>query len=192
MADFNWKDIAGPLAKIGAPVLGTLIGGPAGAAMGKVAGEVLAGALGVPADPESVAQAIEDDPVRAKEAANSAEMATAIANSQAEIIKTVNETYRIELQQESWVARLWRPVWGWAGCVIWSIHGMAYAKALWFKDFDMIRTIPDMTVFYGVMGAIVGVAVWGRTSEKKSATAAGAPDAIAEALGAIVRKAVKK
>ena len=190
MADFDWKAIAGPLASIGAPILGTLIGGPAGAAMGKVAGEVLAGALGVPATPEAVAQAIEDDPVRAREAANSPDMAAAIEQAHADMLKTVNETYRQELQQESWVVRLWRPTWGWCGCIVWTVHGFAYAKALWFKDFDIIKTVPDMTAFYLVMGAITGVAVWNRTKEKLAGV--NNSQAISETIGAVVQKIAKK
>ncbi len=193
MAD--WSILGKVIGSLGTPagtLLGTLIGGPAGAAIGKAAGSVLAEALGVPDDPDAVAGAVKADPMAASDAINSAQMQAAIVQAQAEMVKTVNETYRIELQQESWVVRLWRPMWGWCGCLVWTVHGIAYAKALWFKDFDIIRTIPDMTAFYLVMGAVVGVAVWNRTQEKKAAASAGATEAIAEAIGAVVKKVAKK
>jgi len=111
----DWSQLAGPLTKLGpaaATILGTLIGGPAGGAIGKAAGQVLSDALGVPNEPEAVAEAVAANPDKAAAAIASPDMQAAIAQAQAEIIKTVNETYRIELQQESWVVRLWRPVCG--------------------------------------------------------------------------------
>lgn len=53
----NWKDLAGPIGKA-APILGTLLGGPAGGAIGTF----IAAALGTPAEPEAVSQAITTDP----------------------------------------------------------------------------------------------------------------------------------
>ena len=192
MADFDWTKIAGPLLSAGSTVVGTVIGGPGGAAIGKAAGEVLAGALGVPATPDDVAEAIQANPDAAKAVMDSPEAAEAIAKAQAEIIKTVNETYRVELQQESWVIRLWRPICGWCLAIIWTVHGFAIGLALWTRNFDVIKTIPDLTVFYGVMGAVVGVYAWGRTAEKKAGVATGAPEAIAETIGAVVKKITKK
>ena len=188
----DWSQLAGALAKLGpgaATILGTLIGGPAGGAIGKAAGQVLSDALGVPNEPEAVAEAVANNPDKAAAAIASPDMQAAIAQAQAEMLKTVNETYRIELQQESWVVRLWRPVCGWCFTVILTIHGLAYGKALWFKDFDIIKTIPDMTVFYGVFGAIVGVYAWGRTVEKKAGVSTA--DAIGDAIGAVIKQAKK-
>lgn len=190
MADFNWKDIAGPLAKVGAPVLGTLIGGPAGAAMGKVAGEVLAGALGVPAEPEAVAEAIAANPDKAAAIANSPDMAAAIEQAHADMLKTVNETYRMELQQESWVVRYWRPACGWCLAIVWTVHGLAIGKAIWLKEFEIIKAIADLMVFYIVMGGVTGTAVWGRTKEKLAGV--NNSEAMSEAIGAMVKRVAKK
>lgn len=193
MAD--WSILGKVIGSLGTPagtLLGTLIGGPAGAAIGKAAGSVLAEALGVPDDPDAVAGAVRADPMKANDAIASDNMQAAIAQAQADIIKTVNETYRIELQNESWVVRMWRPICGWCLAMIWTVHGLAIGYALWIRQFDVIRTIPDLTVFYGVMGAVVGVYAWGRTAEKKAAAASGAPEAIAEAIGAVVKKVAKK
>lgn len=66
------KDLIATLTKVGAPLLGTLIGGPVGTIAGAAIG-ALAEALGTPATPEAVKQAIETRPeaaaiVRAVEA----------------------------------------------------------------------------------------------------------------------------
>lgn len=188
----DWSQLAGPLAKLGpgaATILGTLIGGPAGGAIGKAAGQVLSDALGVPNEPEAVAEAIKADPDKASAAIASPDMQAAIAQAQADIIKTVNETYRIELQQESWVIKLARPVCIWCMAVIWTIHGLAIGYALWIRQFEIIRTIPDLTIFYSVMAAVAGAAVIGRTVEKKAGVST--VGAIGDAIGAVIKQ-VKK
>lgn len=53
----EWKDIAGAVGKA-APILGTLLGGPAGAAVGSI----IASAIGTGADPAEVERAISADP----------------------------------------------------------------------------------------------------------------------------------
>jgi gas vesicle protein len=188
----DWSLLTGALAKLGTPagtLLGTLIGGPAGAAIGKAAGTVLAEALGVDDTPEAVAEAVKADPMKAEDALTSPQMQAAIAQAQAEMIKTVNETYRIELQQESWVVRLWRPVCGWCLALVWTVHGIALGKAIWFKEYEVIKVIADLFVFYTVMGGVVGVAAWGRTAEKKAGVSTA--DTIAETIGAVIKRAKK-
>lgn len=58
----DWSIIAGQLAQIGLPALGTLFGGPLGGTVGAVVGKGVAAALGVPATPEAVSKAVADDP----------------------------------------------------------------------------------------------------------------------------------
>lgn len=54
----DWKDIAGAVGKA-APILGTLLGGPAGAAVGSI----VASALGTGGTPEEVSAALTNDPL---------------------------------------------------------------------------------------------------------------------------------
>lgn len=55
----DWKDIAGKVIKLGAPVIGTALGGPLGGGIASAAGTILAGALGLDeATPEAVNNAI--------------------------------------------------------------------------------------------------------------------------------------
>ena len=58
----EWQSIAGQLAQIGLPALGTLFGGPLGGAVGGIVGKGVAAALGVAPTPEAVSRAIADDP----------------------------------------------------------------------------------------------------------------------------------
>ena len=75
----NPLDLIGTLSKLGAPVLGTLIGGPIGTIAGAALG-ALADALGTKATPEAVKEALETNPaaaaiVRAVEAEKVPELA---------------------------------------------------------------------------------------------------------------------
>jgi hypothetical protein len=54
----NWKEIGLKVAGFGLPVIGTILGGPAGGTIGTL----IASKLGVEATPEAVAEAIEKDP----------------------------------------------------------------------------------------------------------------------------------
>src|SRR5438270_832061 len=54
----DWKDLAGTLAKAGAPIIGTALGGPIGGMIGGALGNVIATALGTEATPEAVNDAV--------------------------------------------------------------------------------------------------------------------------------------
>jgi hypothetical protein len=66
----GWKEVAGQLANIGLPTLGGLVGtmvaggagGAVGNSLGRLTASAVAAALGVPPEPEAVARAIEADP----------------------------------------------------------------------------------------------------------------------------------
>jgi outer membrane lipoprotein SlyB len=191
MSAVDWKQLAGPLAKAGAGALGTILGGPAGGAIGAGVGGILAEALGVPADPKSVAEAIEEKPDVAREALASrdADISAIIAKANADIITTINETMRLEQKSESWFVRGWRPACGWMLCLVWGVHGLAIGIALIRRDFEVIRTIDSLTIFYSVMGAICGVAAYGRTREKLAGVnGPSVGGIIGAALGKVIRK----
>jgi len=78
----NWSDLK-PIVAKAAPVLGTLIGGPAGAAVGGI----VAAALGVEATPDNVAAALQRDPDAAiKLAQIQSEQAMRLADIQASLV----------------------------------------------------------------------------------------------------------
>ena len=58
----NWQDLAGPLIKLGAPTIGTALGGPIGGMIGGAVGNILGSVLGVPPTPEAIDKAIKETP----------------------------------------------------------------------------------------------------------------------------------
>ena len=118
----NWKDIAADVGK-SAPILGTILGGPVGAAVGTV-GSLIASALGVANTPDAVSQALSVNPDAAVKLAEIEKdktlglqqlavqsAANALAADTA-AIQAVNQTMIAETKAEHWASWLWRPFLG--------------------------------------------------------------------------------
>ncbi|HRH28261.1 MAG TPA: 3TM-type holin [Aquabacterium sp.] len=157
----EWKDVAGTVGKV-APMLGTLIGGPAGA----VVGGLVASALGVGSTPDEVSQALATNPeaavklkqieadrqVRLQELLVQAASAEITAASAA--IQSVNTTMQAEAKADHWPTYSWRPAIGFVFA--------AYVASLFVLplfDKTPVALSPDMTL---AIGGILGVASWFR------------------------------
>lgn len=157
----DWKDVAGAVGKA-APILGTLLGGPAGA----VVGGLVASALGVGSTPDEVSQALATNPeaavklkqieadrqVRLQELLVQAASAEITAASAA--IQSVNATMQAEAKADHWPTYSWRPAIGFVFA--------AYVASLFVLplfDKTPVALSPDMTL---AIGGILGVASWFR------------------------------
>lgn len=195
----NWIDVAKLIAPI-APALGGLLGGfipvPGGAIAGQALGNVIAQALGVPATPTAVAGAVTTmeervliaklnaatEEARAKWPAF-AEAEKAYYDAQARIAETVNVTMRAELaSQQHWFYTGWRPAAGW----IFDFFSVAFGLILtWaairamFGDPTSLKVLSDawpiFAAYLGVLAAMVGVYIIGRSQEKTKAIEVAAP-----------------
>ena len=119
----NWQDLAGPLVKLGAPTIGTALGGPLGGMIGGAVGNILGSVLGVPPTPEAIDKAIKETPaselqdkLAAAEADAQAkypalaEIAKAEAEAQAKTAAETQLTMRAELAAGDPLQRWWRPL----------------------------------------------------------------------------------
>jgi hypothetical protein len=112
----EWKDIANTVGKA-APILGTLLGGPAGTAIGAL----VASALGTAATPDAVSQAMQTNPDAAVKLAQieadqkiklselAADQAKAQIAASAQSITDINKTMQAETASEHWPTYSWRP-----------------------------------------------------------------------------------
>lgn len=92
----NWAALSKPFLDLGMTALGTLLGGPAGAVVGKA----IADQIGVPATPEAVGSAMADPEVQKRLAETEAEWArtqAAIAQSNAQQGSSINATMQAEI-----------------------------------------------------------------------------------------------
>lgn len=112
----DWKDLAGSLARAGAPIIGTALGGPLGGMIGGAIGNVVANALGVEPTPEAVGTAINTLPPEALTAKLSAAEAEAQAKwpALAEIAKyeaadrtAQSEAINLTMRQELKTVGFW-------------------------------------------------------------------------------------
>jgi hypothetical protein len=156
----DWKDIAGTVGKA-APILGTLLGGPAGAAVGGL----IASALGTSNDPGDVSAALANPDALVKlreiEAKRQVDLQGLLtAQAQAEIaaavasVQAVNQTMQAEAKADHWPTYSWRPAIGFVFA--------AYIASLFLLP--LVSKAPvvlsaDMTL---AIGGILGVASWFR------------------------------
>ena len=108
----DWTTVAAKVVSLGAPMLGSALGGP----LGGMAGKVLADAFGAAAaTPDAVHAAISDKAADLKLAAEAAQKAesewmSALAEIGKAQVGEVGETMRAEAVSEDVLQRWWRPL----------------------------------------------------------------------------------
>jgi len=165
----DWKDVAGAIGKI-APMLGTLLGGPAAVALN--VGGMIASALGTDNTPSAVALALQTNPeaavkiaeIESNERVRLQEMVTNITlaeiSADTQTSGVVNQTMQSEAGSEHWPTYSWRPAIGLAvavDLVLASLTvGYAFLGVMFFKlDVAILGHIPAMVV---AMASLIGIA----------------------------------
>jgi hypothetical protein len=165
----DWKDVASAVGKH-APLVGTLLGGPAGAAIGGI----VAAALGTSATPDAVSQALLTSPeaairlheleqskqIRLQELAVDqalAELAARVQNA-----GDVNRTIQAEAASEHWPTYSWRPFIGFVfgiNLFIAAVTTAACYMAAMFGAQGATAAIASLPAMIGALGAVNGAAV---------------------------------
>jgi roadblock/LC7 domain-containing protein len=172
----EWKDVGNAVGKF-APMLGSLLGGRAGEAVGAM----VASALGVGGTPEEVSAVLANPEVIVKlrqiEADKSvklqellgdqvkAELTAAATNA-----SNVNTTMQAEAASEHWPTYGWRPAIGFAVAlaVVLSVLTVfvAYGAAMFYGRADGLAALPGVlgavAAIIGVVSPILGIASWFR------------------------------
>ena len=158
----DWKDIAKTVGAA-APMLGTLLAGPAGAGVGAI----IASVLGVEATPSDVSQAIAVNPeaaVKLKEIEKERQVELQTLVVQAEgnrlaaetaAIQAVNSTMQAEAAAEHWPTYSWRPYCGF-------VFGTMFLGVYFVLPLCKIAVPVVPTEAWLAMGAVLGVASWYR------------------------------
>ncbi len=186
----DWKALGKKVVKLGAPLLGTALGGPGGGAVGAIVGNM----FGVDSsDPSVIDAAISADPqalVKLKEIQleHKVELERiALEHTRIESeerranLAQVNETMRAESKSEHWMQFSWRPFNGFcfpvATIAIYFILPLAKVP------------VPDVppNVWLGWL-TILGVATWDRGKQKRIQAGEQKTGLIASAIQAIKAK----
>lgn len=202
----DWKDIAGPLASIGAPTLGKILGGlipiPGGAVLGEWAGNAVAEALGVPATPAAVNDAIANDPAGAAAALNKVESEASakwqaqadIAKAQAEVgkaqVEQVNETIRAEVSRpDGWWGN-WRSILAYElalECPLWAAL-IIYSVAIDKQGIgDLVQASGLIMTWWGARFGVLGVHVWTGSNERQVAMTGAPTGGVAGGINNLVK-----
>lgn len=173
----TWKDIAADVG-LAAPVLGGLIGGPAGAAVGSI----VASTLGTANSPDAVKVALATNPDAAVKLAEiekdktlglqglvvQAEQNRLAQDTQT--ISTVNATMQAEAKSDHWPTYTWRPFCGF-------VFGIMFGGTYFVLPLCHVPVPQVPTEAWFAMGGILGVASWFRGKAQAS------PDVPADSRG---------
>lgn len=165
----EWKDLRGLVGKT-APLLGTLLGGPAGTAIGAMISSV----IGSDNDPDEVHKALQADPsllvqLRQAEMQHKSELQRMTVEAETAQLTQINETMRAELASGNWFKSSWRPLFGY-------VMALSYGAVMFALTYKMLvepsgaatilQAVGDMTWIWGIGLAVLGVNVSKRSADK--------------------------
>jgi hypothetical protein len=190
----DWSDLVKSVIGLGAPMLGEALGGPFGAAAGKI----LAAALGASdATPAAVQAAIATaDPTIAAAAAAKAESewAAALAEIGKSEVEQVGQTQRAEIASNDPLQRWWRPLYALELSLLeCPAFALTVLHALWIGHETGINGFANLSgllmTYFAARFGVLGVYVSGRTREKQAwATGEAVPGIIGQVVKAVIKK----
>jgi hypothetical protein len=192
--DLDWADLAEKIVGLGAPVIGGALGGPLGAAAGKILADGLGAAEATPAAVNNVLAAPAADPGAPPTAARQAEsewLAVLAALGKAQVAE-VGATQRAEIASGDPLQRWWRPLYALElSLVECPAFALTMLHALWVGHETGINGFVNLSAllmtYFGARFGVLGVYVTGRTREK-----CGKGGSPASLTGSGLRAAVKK
>lgn len=163
-----------------APVIGGLLGGPAGA----TAGALIARGLGCEETPEAVSQAIKQDPeafvkIKKIESEERIEMANIALEEKRMLVEagskdmgTVNATMQVEAKSDKWWVSGWRPFNGFMfGITMFMVYfflPLVFGLIEAFAEGSPELEVPEIEYFVWLAWAsVLGVASWHRGMKQR-------------------------
>lgn len=185
----DWSDLGPTIGQV-APTLGGLLGGllpiPFGSALGSLAGNAIAAALGVEPTPAAVNTALQGTPqdvlkeqLAAAEAEAASkwkalgEMAAADATVGAAQVDSTQKSMAAELVSGAWYQRMWRPcaMFIWMGS--WPFQLYCILAGVSSKDPTIISSLGGLVyaicAWNAAPAGLAGVYAYGRSQEKIAA-----------------------
>jgi len=188
----NWSDLATQVIGLGAPMLGTALGGPLGGA----AGQILATVLGAAASTPGAVQTALPGAAPARLAEAEERWIAAIraeAEAQRTAISETQQTIRAEIASDDLVQRWWRPVYAFELTLECAALWTVLVHEFWTGDVATINAMIGASAlfvtYWGFRFGVLGVYISGRTREKVcAATGQDAPGVVEKLVKAVVKK----
>jgi hypothetical protein len=192
----EWGDIAKTVIGLGAPVLGTALGGPLGGAAGKILADALGAAAPTPEAVHAAITARGADLAFAAEAARKAESEwlAALAEVGKLQVSEVGETQRAEIASEDRLQRWWRPLYALELSMIeCPAFALTLLRALWLGHEPGITGFASLSAllmaYFGARFGVLGVYITGRSREKQAClTGEAMPGVVGQIAKALVKK----
>ncbi|PHS48771.1 MAG: hypothetical protein COB05_04475 [Marinobacter sp.] len=195
--DWSWDSVKDAIARA-APLLGSALGPVGGAA-----GALVAATLGVENTPSAIGQALEANPdalVRLKELEQEHErdLQRMVLQAETARLTEINKTMRAEAAADDAYVRRWRPTYGYATCLTWTLQGLAIVAAIIGATFvypeHADKILAGITALMGAMVgmwaialSVLGINISSRSRDKRVTAGqdgAGFLDKLASNLGA--------
>jgi hypothetical protein len=188
----DWNDLAKQVIGLGAPLLGTALGGPLGGA----AGQILATVLGTSASTPGAVQAALPGAAPAKLAEAEARWIETIrteAETQRTAISETQATIRAEIVSDDVVQRWWRPLYAFELTFECAALWIVLVHEFWTGDVQTINAMIGATAlfvtYWGFRFGVLGVYISGRTREKVcAATGQDAPGVLEKLVKGLRKK----
>ena len=186
-----WNDLAKTVIGLGAPMIGSALGGPLGAAAGKLLAEALGASEATPSAVQSAITERGADSTFAAEAVQKAEAewAEAIAKIARTQLTETGQTMRAEAASGDLLQRWWRPLYALElSLVECPAFAVTLLHALWVGHAAGIAGFATLSglliTYFGARFGVLGVYVTGRTREKQAAATG---EAVPGLIGAVVK-----
>ncbi len=190
----NWSDLVAPLVRLGAPLLGEALGGPFGAAAGKIVADAFGAAE---ATPEAVNAAIARvDAASAADIAHAAEdkWLAALAEIGRAQVAEIGETMRAEAASNDALQRWWRPLYALELSMFeCPAFAVTMLHALWTGHEVGINGLVNLSgllvAYFAARFGVLGVYVTSQSREKQAAiTGTVAPSVVGQVVRAVARR----
>lgn len=192
----DWASIAKQVIGLGAPILGSALGGPLGGAAGRILAEVVGAS---DATPEAVGKALATSSAEqiAQAETTWAEAVRAEADAARGSVAETQATIRAELASEDALQRWWRPLYAFELTFECAALWVVLVHEFWTGDMTAINALVGATgllvSYWGFRFGVLGVYVSGRTREKVCvATGQDAPGLLDKLARAVTGKAAAK
>ncbi len=193
--DIDWKDLVPRVIALGAPILGEALGGPLGAAAGRVLAQALDATESTPSAVDARLSAPGLDPIYAAEAAQRAESEwlAALAEIGKLQVAAVGETQRAEIASGDRLQRWWRPLYALELTMVeCPAFALTLLHSLWIGHESAINGFANLSAllmtYFAARFGVLGVYVSGRSREKQALATGELPAPVVAQLARIFVK----
>jgi hypothetical protein len=188
----DWSDLIKTVVGLGAPMIGEALGGPFGAAAGRILADALGAAESTPAAVQNAIASVDPTVATAAAAKAEAEWSQALAEIGKSQVEQVGQTQRAEMASTDPLQRCWRPMYAlelsMVECpafVIVMLHALWTGHVAGIDGFGNLSGL--LMTYFAARFGVLGVYVNGRTREKLAgSTSSGG------VIGQVVKAITKK